>query len=286
MTAVMDLRAVALAAAARGWPVFPLRPGGKTPAIKRWPQLASTDNDRIHHWWNTNPRYNTAIATGPAGLHVIDLDAGHMHPPATDFSEALARLTAVLPGPVPATLTIATPAGWHLYYRAPNQPRLRCTVARIGEGIDSRGHGGYIVAPGSRTPHGDYRIIDHRPVTDLPDILINRLTPPPPPVLPAGDWTSSTVAQPDSYLAAILAAEADRVAHARLHLRNHSLFRAALVLGRLVAAKEISEHHARTVLTTAAEAHIGVEGFTAAEADRTVSNGFRYSRARPRHLHR
>ncbi|MEU2257708.1 bifunctional DNA primase/polymerase [Nocardia xishanensis] len=46
MTAVLDLWAVALAAAARGWPVFPLRPGGKTPAIKHWPQLASTPAQR------------------------------------------------------------------------------------------------------------------------------------------------------------------------------------------------------------------------------------------------
>ncbi|WP_040692357.1 bifunctional DNA primase/polymerase [Nocardia vinacea] len=100
MTAVLDLRAVAFAAAARGWPVFPLRPGGKKPAIKRWPELASTDEDRIHRWWGYNPRYNVAIATGPpSGLHVIDLDPHHMSPPAHHLPEALARLAAHCPGP-------------------------------------------------------------------------------------------------------------------------------------------------------------------------------------------
>ncbi|MEV4241352.1 bifunctional DNA primase/polymerase [Nocardia sp. NPDC049737] len=285
MTAVLDPRATALAAAACGWPVFPLRPGGKKPAIKRWPELASIDEDRIHRWWGYNPRYNVAILTGsPAGLHVIDLDARHMTPPADALTEALARLAENLSRPAPPTLTIATPAGWHLYYRAPHEPLLRCTVARIGEGIDSRGHGGYIVAPGSRTPHGDYTVAVNRPVADLPDMLIQRIIAPAPTPPPTGDWSSSIATHPDSYLAAILASEAERVARARVHLRNHTLFRSALVLGRLVAADELSEHDARTVLTNAAATHIGIEDFTASEAHRTISNGFRYSRTRPRRL--
>ncbi|WP_327118860.1 bifunctional DNA primase/polymerase [Nocardia sp. NBC_01730] len=285
MTDLSDLRAAALAAAARGWPVFPLRPSGKKPAIKRWPDLASTDEDRIHRWWGYNPRYNVAVLTGsPAGLHIIDLDARHMTPPAADLTNALARLAECLLRPAPPTLTIATPSGWHLYYRAPNEPPLRCTVARIGDGIDSRGHGGYIVAPGSRTPRGGYTVAENRPVADLPAMLIQRIIPPPLAPAPRGGWTSSVAVAPDSYLAAILAGEAERVARARVHLRNHTLFRSALVLGRLVAADEVSEHDARTVLTAAAAAHIGVEDFTAEEAHRTVSNGFRYSRARPRRL--
>ncbi|MEU0505461.1 hypothetical protein [Nocardia sp. NPDC005998] len=89
---------------------------------------------------------------------------------------------------------------------------------------------------------------------------------------------------PDSYLAAILAGEAERVARTRVHMRNHTRFRSALVLGRLVAAGEVGEHDARTVLTDAAAAHTAVEGFTAEEAHRTVGNGFRYSGARTRRL--
>ncbi|WP_433761252.1 bifunctional DNA primase/polymerase [Nocardia sp. CA-135398] len=82
--------------------------------------------------------------------------------------------------PAPPTLTIATPAGWHLYYRAPHEPLLRCTVARIGQGIDSRRHGGYIVAPRSLTPHGDYAVAVNRAVADLPDMLLQRIIAPPP----------------------------------------------------------------------------------------------------------
>ena len=96
----LDLRAVALEVAARGWPVFPVRPGAKKPPVfKRWPEHASTDPTRIHRWWDQDPARNVAIATGPAGLCVIDLDPRHMSPPAHGFTDALTRL----PDPVPVS---------------------------------------------------------------------------------------------------------------------------------------------------------------------------------------
>ncbi|MFF0532835.1 bifunctional DNA primase/polymerase [Nocardia amikacinitolerans] len=275
---VLDLRAVALDIAARGWPVFPVRPGAKKPPVfKRWPDHASTDPARIRRWWDQDPARNVAIATGPAGLCVIDLDPRHMNPPATGFADAITRL----PNPVPVTWTVTTPHGWHLYYQAPRTPRLPCSVGRLGDGIDTRGHGGYVIAAGSRTRHGDYTLTGDHPVADLPPELVALLTPPPPVTR-----SSAGATHPDAYLAAILAGEAHRVATARVHLRNHTLFRSALVLGRLVAADEISEHDAYTVLADAAVVHVGVEGFTTGEADRTIANGLRYSRSRPRYLRR
>ncbi|WP_280361477.1 bifunctional DNA primase/polymerase [Nocardia wallacei] len=281
MTDSDDLLTAALTAAGRGWPVFPLRPGGKTPALRGWPDRASTDTDRIRRWWSYNRRFNVAIATGPAGLHVIDLDSAHLRSTAPQFDDALGELAARLHQPPPRTFTIATPGGWHLYYRAPTQPRLACTVARLGPGIDTRGHGGYVVAAGSRTPAGEYRMIDARPIIDLPAALITALTPPP---VVREVIANPAPVRPQSYLAAILAGEADRVARAQPGTRNLTLFRSALVLGRLIGAAELDEHHARAVLADAAHAHIGVDGFTAAELDRTVSNGFRYGTQRPRRI--
>ena len=281
---VVDLRGFALDLAARGWPVFPVRPGAKKPPVfTRWPDHASTDPARIHRWWDQDPARNIAIATGTAGLCVIDLDPRHMCPPATGFADALTRLATRISVPVPVTWTVATPHGWHLYYQAPETPRLSCTVGRLADGIDTRSHGGYVLAPGSRTRHGDYTVIADHPVADLPAELLGALTPPPPP--PA--WrVPATATHPDAYLAAILAGEAHRVTTARVRMRNHTLFRSALVLGRLVAADEITEHHAHTVLSDAAAVHVGVEGFTTGEADRTIANGLRYSRSRPRYLRR
>ncbi len=83
------LLAAALDAAARGWPVIPLRPGTKRPALHgeaacprtgpcvdghlKWERRATTDPDRICAAWSQAP-YNIGIATGPAGLVVVDLD--------------------------------------------------------------------------------------------------------------------------------------------------------------------------------------------------------------------
>lgn len=278
-TAARSPLSAALAAAERGWSVFPLSPGRKKPPIlKNWHRHASTDPQRIRRWWSWNPRFNIAIATGPSNLHVIDLDATHLRPPAGCYDDALAALSNHLPAPAPATFTVASPHGWHLYYTAPRQPELSCTVARIGQGIDSRGHGGYVVAPGSITADGAYRVIADRPVAALPDALITLLRPPPPPPPHQSSYRSEHL---DAYLAAVL----DRVTHPLPHTRNLTVFRAALTLGRLVAGGALDEHRTRTMLAAAAATHIGVDGFTTAELDRAISNGFRYGAQHPRHLH-
>jgi hypothetical protein len=85
-----DQLSAAAAHARRGWHVFPLRPGGKRPALHGkhrcprtsscrdghlgWEQRATTDLARIHACWTYGPCFNIGIACGPSGLIVIDLD--------------------------------------------------------------------------------------------------------------------------------------------------------------------------------------------------------------------
>lgn len=64
MTAQPDLLTSALAAAERGWHVFPLLPDSKRPAIAGWEQRATTDPIRIRLCWDSGP-FNIAIACGP-----------------------------------------------------------------------------------------------------------------------------------------------------------------------------------------------------------------------------
>lgn len=267
-------------AAVRDWFVFPLSPGSKRPAIRAWPQQATTDTDRIQHWWSVNPHYNVGIATGPSRLHVVDLDTHNdLDGPGVLYQLA----TAARARESLLTFTVATPSGTgrHLYYRAPQGLRLPNSAARIAPGVDTRGHGGYVVAAGSRTRVGDYRLLTAGPVAELPTWLLELLTPPPP------QATANSGAAPQylgAYLQAILTAESHKVTTAAPGTRNTTLFRAAFTLGRLVAAGELDHYVAKSVLIAAAEVHVGHRDFTRREVERTISSGFAIGARRPRRL--
>jgi hypothetical protein len=144
----------ALALAALGFRVFPLVEGGKVPAIDGWQAKASSDPERIRRWWvgpvmGWEQDYNIGIATGH-GLAVLDVDdKGDRR-----GSEALAALEREH-GPLPATLVSRTPSGGrHIYLRVEGD--VANSVSKLGDGLDVRGAGGLIVAPGSTTEKGAY----------------------------------------------------------------------------------------------------------------------------------
>jgi Bifunctional DNA primase/polymerase, N-terminal len=159
------LRAWALHLAARGWYVFPITPGAKKPpVIDRWETRASTDPDQITRWWRQVP-FSIGIATGPSGLVVVDLDTPKSGETVPDrwaalgigsgagVLRALARQHNITVTP---TFAVTTPSGgWHLYYTAPPGAPLRNTQDVIGWKIDTRAHGGYVVAPGCPAPRAD-----------------------------------------------------------------------------------------------------------------------------------
>ena len=271
-------RDAAYAAVARGWMVFPLRPGSKRPAIAAWPDQATTDHDRITAWWARNPSYNIGIATGPSDLHVIDLDIR----PDRDGADALYALAASASTRASLlTFAVATPHGRHLYYRVSTGMHLPNTASRIGAGIDSRGHGGYVVAAGSRIGPDTYRILSARSPTMLPPWLVELLAPPP--LLP-NTPVSAPPHSHDAYLNAIVAAETHKVRTAAPGVRNTTLFRASLALGRLVAGGELDQQLTRDMLAAAAQGHIGIQSFTAREAERTIASGLAIGANRPRRL--
>ncbi|NUS44706.1 MAG: bifunctional DNA primase/polymerase [Mycobacteriaceae bacterium] len=281
---------MAMAAAAAGNYVFPLRPAGKRPAITGWQNAATREQADIRRYWRTVP-YNIGIACGPSDLLVVDLDAHtDTDPPprwsgAVDGRDVLIRLAEAAGEPIPSrTLTVRTPGGWHLYFRRPPQSPLGNSTARLGWHVDTRGIGGYVVAPGSRCSGGVYRIVRRAPIALLPDWLSGALTPPPsqsssprhPLVLP--DYRAH------AYINTVLRSEADAVTSAPTGQRHLTLLRAAGALGRFVGGGELDELDARAVLDTAARRHIGYDGFTQDEANRTIADGLAYGARRPRRI--
>lgn len=137
-----DILAAALAYAELGWHVFPCVPGGKTPLTKRGLLDATTDPERIRQWWAQWPTANVAINCGASNLAVIDLDMKN-GVDGTENWRAWCKERGVKPN---GTTQASTPSGGtHLYYYG----RIRSTSSKIAPGVDSRGDGGYVVAPPS-----------------------------------------------------------------------------------------------------------------------------------------
>ena len=169
----------ALELVGRGMFVFPLRPGGKAPALARgWESRATTDVEQIERWWATAP-YNIGVATGPSNLLVVDLDA----PKAGSDRSARQHGRQVLHGiarrrgeHVPSrTYSVATAGGGlHLYLRAPVEP-LGNSAGRLGPCIDTRGIGGYVVGSGSAIGGRRYRVVRDEDVIGAPPWIIEAL---------------------------------------------------------------------------------------------------------------
>lgn len=141
----------ALTYAEVGWPVFPCVPGEKLPATKHGFKDATTDPDRIIHWWSKAPNCNVAIATGTPGPDVLDVD---VHPSGSGFA-AFNRLKheGLLDG---ARAYIRTPSGGlHAYFAGSEQGNGRLPEQHL----DFRGHGGYVVAPPSRVGERPYEVV-------------------------------------------------------------------------------------------------------------------------------
>ena len=278
----------ALVAAARGWSVFPLVPGKKTPAIRGWEQRATVDRRQIHRWWAGESCYNIGVATGKSGLVVIDLDGGRGDRPPEQFAGAhdghdvLAMLADAAGAEMPSrTYTVTTPSGCHLYFRTPSGISFRNSAGLLGWRVDSRAGGGYVVAAGSVREQGAYTVARHSAVAELPVWLARRLTPPsaPEPQRPMGLPRRRS----NAYVRAIVEREAHAVATAQTGTRHHSLLKAARTLGRLVGGDELVEDDAAPRCLTLRP---GMSGSTAVRPPRSNNDRGRdrFGRQLPRRI--
>ena len=140
-----DLARAALAYARRGLRVHPCRPGEKVPLLEDWPHRATLDPTTIEAWWRRWPDANVAITTGgDARLLVVDID------PDAGGEASMAALEREH-GAIPATAEVVTPRGGrHFYLIVPSgRPMSGNSVGKLGHGVDTRGSGGYVLAPPS-----------------------------------------------------------------------------------------------------------------------------------------
>ncbi|MFJ6166268.1 bifunctional DNA primase/polymerase [Micromonospora orduensis] len=296
-----DLLTVALAHAGRGWHVFPLRPDDKRPAFPDhtaddcagrdprcraaghhlgWEPRATTDADRIRRAWTHRP-YGIGLACGPSRLVVVDLDRPKDDTTGPTGLDTLADLAATHAAVIEPTYTVTTGrGGTHLYYRHPDDgPDLRNTAGALGPLVDTRAHGGYVVAAGSTVVGRPYRVDLDTDPAPLPGWLAARLAPAPlPPQRPV--VVSLPTDRSGAYVRAAITREVDRVTTAAAGERNRALYVAGVALGQLVAGGALAEDDAQSVLEQA-----GVTaGLSAAEAYRTVRSGLAAGARRPRQV--
>ncbi|MGW5314516.1 bifunctional DNA primase/polymerase [Nocardia thailandica] len=232
----------ALAYAAVGLPVLPLRARQKTPLTAHGKDDATTDADQIAAWWNRWPRANIGIRP-TAGLVVVDVDPRH------GGTEHLATL---LDGrDLPTTWTCRTGSGGiHIWLRHRGPIR-----GKLCQGVDLKGPSGYLVVPPSIHPDTGhaYRWLNRSPIAAAPEWLRPHLLPAPHrPMLTFGaPGCSSRTA------AGLLRAVAD----AKEGCRNAVLFWAACT-----AAREGVLSMVRDDLTAAALAN----GLPPNEIERTI----------------
>jgi hypothetical protein len=152
--------------------------------------------------------------------------------------------------------------------------------------LDSRGHGGQVLAPGSRLANGAYELADDTDPARLPGWLSWRLSVRAAPAV-SGPPVSRSAAPRDAgvYVSAVVRAELQRVAQAARGGHNAAVFTAARALGQLVGAGALDHATAAADLTRAA-GHIvaGPCDCTDRDIAATIASGLAYGAGRPRRL--
>lgn len=236
----------ALAYAGRRWHVFPLAERGKRPATVHGLHDATTDLELVERWWSRRPHANVGIACGPSGLLVVDLDGDEAQGRWADLAARAGGCGQTL------VATTGKPGGLHLYFAGDGPSN----AGRLGGGIDTRGRGGYVVAPPSVHENGR-RYTWRAPgaeVAAAPAWLLEALKPK---VLaaPVNAFGGGRVLPPGlpftRYGEQALVGLVDEMLTTPTGRRNDRLVRLAYRAGRLVRAGEVAEHVAEDALVRA-----------------------------------
>ena len=269
----------ALSYAARGWAVFPIKPGAKAPPLtKHGFQDASTDEDTIRAWWAKTPQANVGIATGEvSGFVVVDVDG----------EDGKRSWEALLVGrdPLLATLTSRTPrGGYHLLYQRPPEGFRNSTNGPAPK-VDTRGDGGYIVAPPSVAAGGSYRWDNEGERIALLPAWVPEVMAPAEVEYDKGtpvhaDQSDRMRRRVEAFSQGMLRDRCERMSGAAEGGRNQLLFSAAADLGRCIAAGGIDGNEVIASLRSSATA----AGLKPGEIKKTIESGLKKGAAEPLEL--
>jgi hypothetical protein len=143
---------VALKWAAAGAHILPTD-GSKRAWLKDWPNKASTDQDVIRAWFTARPDSLPAICLGKSDIVVLDGDR-HGGPDGVAALEQLFAEQKLNTTVIPTVITQS--GGRHYYFKQPTDgaPLGNSDKAVRDHGVNVRGKGGYVIAPGTLLPNG------------------------------------------------------------------------------------------------------------------------------------
>ncbi len=255
----------------------------KKPIVKGWQETSVFPAWQIGAKWASHPDALPAIPAGANGFIVIDCDR---KPNAPDGVAAFTALCADRGIDLSNAFVVETPStGLHFYW---------CTDTTYGnssgslpDGIDVRGIGGYVIAPGAQLADGRaYKIVQGSwsAIPALPDALAGLLRSKVDNGLPAPVQAPQNATERErSYAANALEDEAAKLSSMRAgDGRNHALNVSAHSLGTMAGAGWIDPSTVAAALFQAAQenGYVKKDGEHAAKA--TIESGLQAGMSKPR----
>jgi hypothetical protein len=270
------------------WPVIPLRPGTKLPALRSAHSpgdamfgVCKGECGKLGHgfrdgtlsltqvlaWWTEEPDYNIGICTGTKhGIDVLDMDT-------PSYAQGKSELPKLDNGIGPS---VETPNGWHHYFEPTGLGRL----IRFTDHNDWLGRDGYVVAPPSTLDDGGkYRwCTPHSlPPRPIPDELLAFITNRSSRTVPSTErraYSSDLIPGLRSVRSPRYSADGlvQAVRTASEGNRNHKLNWAAYRLGSDIGHQKLSNQEAHDAADALLEAAISV-GLPQREASSTIRSG-------------
>lgn len=242
----------------------------KTPLVSSGFKGASKNERVTGILWDRNPTAMVGIPTGEQlGAWVLDIDV-HKDDDGNVINgyETIAALEDKH-GELPRTAVAKTAGGGeHHYFKYVPGVRNR---GRLGAGLDVRGSGGYVIAPGSITADGkEYVWVDYEgdglpPLSDAPDWLLELVLPPKQVSASTSTYTYQC-GEHDAYVERAVQAELEELASAPPGGRGEAVNKSAFSLGTLVGAGALSRSEAEAGLFDAAYAN----GVVAKDGEREI----------------